>query len=178
MGFGAISAIMAPQLSLWGPALMTRKHGEANLQALDFNLCRKQFLRNPKSLNHLNLFIKLVVHKTHSRLVIPNGAYGKYVAFTYCWGSTSTSTPQLALLRTERGNLQDHLVSIPMEKLPQTLQDAVLVMRKFGLQFLWIDSLCIVQDDLADWEEEAANMDAVYSNAYLTLAATSPISSH
>jgi hypothetical protein len=40
------------------------------------------------------------------------------------------------------------------------------------MRYLWIDSLCICQDDSEDWERESANMAAVYSNSYLTIAAT------
>jgi hypothetical protein len=57
-------------------------------------------------------------------------------------------------------------------------QHAIRVTRKLGLRYLWIDSLCIIQDDDADWKEEAANMGHVYASAYLTLAATNSRSTH
>jgi hypothetical protein len=56
--------------------------------------------------------------------------------------------------------------------LPRTLQDAIAMTRKLGVRYIWIDRLCICQDDVKDWERESSRMAAVYSNAYLTIAAT------
>lgn len=44
--------------------------------------------------------------------------------------------------------------------------------RLLGIDYLWIDSLCIIQDDIDDWAKEASRMHSVYHNAYLTFAAT------
>jgi hypothetical protein len=91
---------------------------------------------------------------------------GQYVALSYCWGSNVPFT-------TTSANLQEHKQEngITFDQLPETLQDAVLMVRFLGLRYLWVDCLCIVQDDIADWEHEAAQMADVYSNAFLTLAA-------
>lgn len=58
------------------------------------------------------------------------------------------------------------------ENLPKTFQDAIQVCYKLGIQYLWIDSLCIIQDDSGDWQHESAKMAAVYQDAFITLAAT------
>lgn len=79
--------------------------------------------------------------------------------------------------RALKSNLQDIQSEIPMEKLPRTFQDAILSVRRLQLRFLWIDALCIIQDDPADWAREAARMHEVYGSAYLTIAATSATSS-
>ena len=63
--------------------------------------------------------------------------------------------------------------NIPVEDLPRTFRDAVGVTESLGLSHIWIDSLCIFQDHLEDWENEAASMRDVYSNALFNLAATS-----
>ena len=63
--------------------------------------------------------------------------------------------------------------SIPILLLPQNFQDAVTVTRILKLRYLWIDALCIIQDDPGDWAKEAGLMDKVYTNAYLTIVATS-----
>lgn len=55
--------------------------------------------------------------------------------------------------------------------MPQTFQDAIALTRSFGMRYLWIDSLCIIQDDQQDWEVEAQTMGDVYRNARLTVAA-------
>ena len=59
-----------------------------------------------------------------------------------------------------------------METLPKTLRDAVLVTRWMGIQYLWVDALCIVQDDRRDWERESSKMGTIYANSYLTIAAS------
>ena len=59
------------------------------------------------------------------------------------------------------------MAKIDLERLPKTLQDAVLVTRRLQYQYLWIDSLCVLQDSMEDWEKEAATMSDVYNNAVL-----------
>lgn len=56
--------------------------------------------------------------------------------------------------------------------MPQTLKDAVIVTRKLGLRFLWIDSLCIMQDSAADKHSQISAMGSVYKNATITIAAS------
>jgi hypothetical protein len=77
---------------------------------------------------------------------------GLYAALSYCWGKGST------LLKTTQSTLETFKDHIPWEKLPRTLQDAVVITRKIGLKFLWIDCLCIVQDSRSDWEIEATKI--------------------
>lgn len=57
--------------------------------------------------------------------------------------------------------------------MPQNFQDAVILTRALGLRYVWIDSLCIIQDSMEDWEYEGSQMDKVYKNAWVTVAATS-----
>jgi hypothetical protein len=95
------------------------------------------------------------------------GTTGRYVALSYCWGNNLAYT-------TTSGNLQTHKEEggIRFKQLPKTLKDALIMVRYLGLDLLWADCVCIIQDDKDDWEQEAAQMANVYSNAYLTLAAT------
>jgi hypothetical protein len=92
---------------------------------------------------------------------------GRYIALSYCWGKSLPFT-------TTSRNLQKHkeVGGIKYTQLPKTLQDAIFLVRYLGIRYLWADCLCIVQDDKADWEREASRMAVVYSNAYLTIAAT------
>ena len=76
-----------------------------------------------------------------------------------------------------KSNIKDMQGGIPLEKLPQNFRDAILTVRKLKLRFLWIDALCIIQDDPVDWAREAARMNMVYGSAYLTIVATSAVSS-
>ncbi|KAI1380555.1 heterokaryon incompatibility protein-domain-containing protein [Hypoxylon crocopeplum] len=89
----------------------------------------------------------------------------RYIALSHCWGTARTIT-------TTQANIEAHKRGIRLEELPQTFKDAVQFAQKFELRYLWIDSLCIVQDDAADWEREAARMAEVYRDAHLVLGAT------
>lgn len=71
---------------------------------------------------------------------------------------------------TNKQNFQGHLQSIS-QPLPTTFNDAVLVARELGVRFLWIDSLCIIQDSPEDWAVHAPQMAKVYGGAYATIAA-------
>ncbi len=62
---------------------------------------------------------------------------------------------------------------IPWELLPLTFKHAINITHRLGLRYLWIDSFCIVQDDVADWRHEGSKMADIYSGSYITLAATS-----
>jgi hypothetical protein len=94
-----------------------------------------------------------------------HGQTGRYAALSYCWGASLPST-------TTTANLQAHESGISFDTLPRTLQDAILVVRWMGIEYIWIDCLCILQDSKTDWEHEAARMADVYPNAYLTITAS------
>lgn len=99
----------------------------------------------------------------------------RYIALSHCWGKLSP-TERLCTLRI---NLEAHksCIAANIDQLPRSFRDAVVVSRGIGVKYLWIDSLCIIQDDDEDWEYEAARMEQVFSNAYLTIAASSARSS-
>ncbi|KAH8665245.1 heterokaryon incompatibility protein-domain-containing protein [Tricladium varicosporioides] len=104
----------------------------------------------------------------HVRLAKTLGLVGRYACLSHRWGKQGAAE----LLQTERGNYEDYLKKISTQSLPRTFQDAIVASRRLGLQYLWIDSLCIIQDDNADWREEAAKMGSYYKNAYITIAAS------
>jgi hypothetical protein len=74
-------------------------------------------------------------------------------------------------IQTTQSSLKQYQESIPLHYLSKTFREAVLVCRNLGIRFLWIDSLCIIQDDPQDWERESAKMADIYSGSYLNLAA-------
>ena len=78
---------------------------------------------------------------------------------------------------TTRATLASRLTSIPLSKLPKSFREAILITRRLGYAHIWIDSLCIVQDDPVDWERESAKMAEIYENAVLTLAASDAVDS-
>ncbi len=92
----------------------------------------------------------------------------RYIALSHCWGGL----PKLHEIKTRRGKLKSYMRNIDVSTLPKTFEDAIDITRHLGLRYIWIDSLCIIQDDERDWEKEASLMDIVYANAYCTIAAT------
>ena len=101
------------------------------------------------------------------RLIESHGARGYYAALSHCWGPVA-----LQPLRTTKSTFRDHLAGIKVSSLPQTFRDAVVVTRHMGLRYIWIDSLCIIQDDRQDWLNEAPRMGPLYSRARLVIAAS------
>lgn len=58
-----------------------------------------------------------------------------------------------------------------LNSLPKTFRDAIIVTRALNIRYLWIDALCIVQDESEDWQEQSAAMGGIHSNAHFTIAA-------
>ncbi|KAF4455289.1 HET-domain-containing [Fusarium albosuccineum] len=100
------------------------------------------------------------------RLVESNGMQGTWAALSHCWGK-----PENRPLTTTRANLKNHLEGIDFSLLPKTFKDAVILARALGIRYLWIDSLCIIQDDEHDWKSESNKMGVIYQNAAITFAA-------
>jgi hypothetical protein len=101
-------------------------------------------------------------------LYTTKGELAPYVALSHCWGPEGMRKRQLM---TKRSSLEEHSRLIPPKNMPKTFRDAVAVTRALGIRYIWIDSLCILQDDHLDWEIESARMATVYRNAAVTLAA-------
>lgn len=77
-----------------------------------------------------------------------------------------------------RESVEDLQEGLAISLLPKTFQDAIKITRKLGIKYLWIDCLCIIQDDPDDWEAEAANMPYIYKNAYVTISASASTDSY
>lgn len=90
--------------------------------------------------------------------------YGQYLALSYCWGDSHRAL-------TTTLNYELYQQSIPLDQLPQTFQDAIVVTQKLGFAYLWIDALCIIQDSAEDKDKELALMANVYRNATITISA-------
>lgn len=88
-----------------------------------------------------------------------------YMSLSHCWGKEQ-------IITTTNGTLQDRKAGIKMSELSNTFRDAVIITRGLGIRYLWIDSLCIIQDDRKDWEIESAKMADVYMCSQLNIAAT------
>lgn len=97
----------------------------------------------------------------------------RYMAVSHCWGHI----PQSEQFRLLNGNIETLKENIDYAALPQTFRDAVDLSRRLGVRYIWIDSICIIQDNAADWVSESAKMGSVYSHSYFTLAVSSSPSS-
>ena len=93
----------------------------------------------------------------------------RYATLSHCWGQAPI---QCRLLTTNEDDFQGN-GGIPVAQLPTTFRQAIDVVRYLGIPYLWIDSLCIIQDSAADWEVESAAMAKVYGHALVNLAAAS-----
>ncbi|KAF6817253.1 TOL [Colletotrichum plurivorum] len=93
---------------------------------------------------------------------------GRYLALSHRWGSPE----QHHRFCTFDSNLESRQQGILVDDLPRTFRDAISITRSLGVDYLWIDSLCIIQDNKEDWEMESRLMEHVYSSAYLTIAAS------
>lgn len=88
-----------------------------------------------------------------------------YAALSYCWGGDQ-------VFKTTVQMLPQYVQAIDSSQLPQTLQDAIYVAQQLGLQYIWIDALCIIQDSGPDKAVEIGRMAQVYGNATITIGAT------
>ncbi|KAJ2900245.1 HET-domain-containing protein [Zalerion maritima] len=100
-----------------------------------------------------------------AKLLHTSNRLGTYACLSHCWGGVQSCT-------TTCSNLNSRIAGIAWESLPQTFRDAIVFTRRLGLRYLWIDSLCIMQDDPLDWKRESGKMASIYQNAHITLAAT------
>lgn len=115
----------------------------------------------------------------------PRDVYQKYeyATLSHRWG-----LPDPAKLSHEENDLEKRIsirkfeLGIPISSLPQTFRDAILIVVKSGLEYLWIDSLCILQDKTVDnqnpdWDREAVKMGDIYAGAVFNIAATDSLNS-
>lgn len=114
------------------------------------------------------LHINWGLEQPHVRLVNGTSKMGKYICLSHHWGSDPSAHP-LRLLRSNKSEFEQ---GIPWSSIPRTFRDVLLVVRRLGIDFLWIDSLCIIQEDDDDWHREAAAMCQYYQSSWLTIAAT------
>lgn len=93
------------------------------------------------------------------------GEEAPWVALSHAWGGEHPLTTTLA-------SLHERCHSIPLGSLPPVFLDAIKITRKLGFKYLWVDSLCIIQDSRADWAVESTKMSDIYSGAALCIVAS------
>ncbi|ETN42208.1 uncharacterized protein HMPREF1541_04149 [Cyphellophora europaea CBS 101466] len=102
--------------------------------------------------------------------LVPTQNVQNYVALSHSWGAKRDRIQ--AVPKTTKTNITQQYQGIPWIEFTKTFRDAITITRRLGLKYIWIDALCIIQDDAADWAAEASRMSSIYENAYVVVAAT------
>ncbi|KAF2841925.1 HET-domain-containing protein [Patellaria atrata CBS 101060] len=114
--------------------------------------------------------IMTVIDLEHANLVEVSGSV-RYVALSYVWGqlqeSLASSKSNFEILR-KPGGLKSEDIWLA---LPNTIKDAMQMLLAMGERYLWVDRLCIIQDDAENIASQLESMQSIYANAYFTLVA-------
>lgn len=113
--------------------------------------------------------LHLRVIDVHDRRIVVAPKNCNYVALSYMWGNRDL------VVETLKSNLETFMLPQGLDKgpkpLPRTISDAVDLVRAIGQRYLWVDALCIIQDDEDDKAHQIRNMDLVYGLASFTIMA-------
>lgn len=112
------------------------------------------------------IFINSNATSTTNAKLVNTTSTEKYIALSYCWGKDGS-------MQLLRNNLDIWKEELPYGELPQTIQDAISTTRKLGLEYLWVDRVCIIQDDYEDVKKELSAMARIYQRSFLTISAAS-----
>ena len=93
-----------------------------------------------------------------------------YFTLSHCWG-------KVPLFNLNSSTVEAMKLGMPLSRLPRTFQDAIHIARKLGADYMWIDSLCIMQDSLEDWQQVSARMRDIYAYSACNIAATAAVDS-
>lgn len=125
--------------------------------------CVPSGIAKPASLTR---FVDVGCHLTRPFLAeFPPGELpNSWVALSYRWGSGPFQHPTV-----KKGSSLKQ--GFDLAALDATIRDAIIIVRLLGMQYIWIDALCIYQDDEEDWRQQAAQMCDIYGSSTLTLVA-------
>lgn len=127
----------------------------------------------PAASRNTTQIIEIILIDVIQSCVIAATTAERYFALSYVWG-------RVTMLPLTSDNRQDLEQPGALEKfgsqLPLIIKDAMTFTRNMGERYLWIDVLCIVQDDLSQKMEQIRQMDIVYGSSALTLVSYSALS--
>ena len=126
--------------------------------------CRRPFGMDPSSLGHPRLLIDV-----QRNCLVETGKLNQYACLSYVWGGAKTLKTAQATLQEllEEGSLQKR-----RDQIPKTIRNTISLIDQLGIRYLWVDSLCIVQDDHQSKHEQIQAMAGIYANAYVTIIAS------
>lgn len=110
----------------------------------------------------------LLLENEHSTRVVETTDWTirhPYAALSHCWGNANR-------LKLQKSNMMDLSKHLSIKELPTTYREGIFVSLALGISYIWIDSLCIIQDDEEDWSKEAAMMKDVFEHCSVNLSAT------
>ncbi|KAF2100275.1 HET-domain-containing protein [Rhizodiscina lignyota] len=105
-----------------------------------------------------------ITEEESPRLV--EGPVGSYATLSHCWGSSTPLTLKSDVFEAYK------MEGIPKEQLPKLFVEAMHAAKQLGINYIWIDSLCIIQDSTKDWEEQSSAVAGIYEHASVNLAAS------
>ena len=94
-----------------------------------------------------------------------------YLTLSHCWGGAN-------IIQLTKATLGLFHTSIPTTGLPKNFSDALKIVVWLGFEYIWIDSLCIIQDSDLDWQRESQQMGRIYRHSQMTIAAVKSRDSH
>ena len=146
-------------------ASLTRLHGWIHDCVQNHDACATHSNGVQRTPTRLIEIKSAITGELSARLVEtdPEDTY-KYIALSHSWAQSKP-------LKTDRHNYLEHKDEIPWNKLSTVYQDTLSLAKSLAVSYVWIDSLCIIQQDPEEWEREAHHMGAVYSNAFLVFVA-------
>ncbi|KAK1827455.1 heterokaryon incompatibility protein-domain-containing protein [Podospora conica] len=142
------------------------------IQAWLHNCCTQHTACRPASGNEPEMPTRVIDvgegkdKPTFVRLVSTKGMREKYMALSYCWGSDTAG-----ILTLNPSTYTTFTQGVKMSELARTHRETIFLAHAIGIRYIWIDALCIIQGDIADWERESKMMARVYGNAVLTVIA-------
>jgi hypothetical protein len=95
----------------------------------------------------------------------------RYITLSHKWGAAD-------VLKLTNQNYKTLRAGIRVSDLPKTFRHAIQVTRELEIRYLWIDSLCILQDSVEDWREQSSLMGDIYYYCFCNIAATSSLDSN
>ncbi|TGJ86974.1 hypothetical protein E0Z10_g1839 [Xylaria hypoxylon] len=132
--------------------------------------CHPKFNSDPKM---WSLFSELRVIRfidVNKDCLVERHSLTSYVCLSYVWGAVAS----FRLSKANKNRLmQPGAIMEVWDLLPKTIQDAVTVVKMLGEKYLWVDSLCLVQNDPQDIEIGTGSMDLIYECSKLTIVAAS-----
>lgn len=122
--------------------------------------CRPQARIIPTRLIDVGQTIRLIDRPDN------DGDTPRFLYLSACWGSDFA-------LRLTRSNYAQLEKEILLEELPRTIRDAIVVAQALKIPYIWVDSLCILQDDLQSWKNEVMRMKDYLRSCTFTLGVAS-----